>query len=352
LDAQEDEIDMSDGHDRAIPAVANDIPELLRRVRVPGLSIALVQDAMVTWVAAFGLTRLQPAQAVTLDTVFQAASLSKPLFASAVLGLAQRGQLDLDAPLTTYLSDPYVPDDPLLPAITARRVLCHMTGWPNWRPEGGPLVRVRAPGETFGYSGEGYNYLQAVVERIVGQPLDTFMQEAVLGPLGMDASTYRWAAPGDPRVAQAHDQEGQPRAPDVGDRPEASSSLHTTPSDYARFLCAMLISATGTGHAGAPRLIDMLQPQISLTTAVAWGLGWGLEETTQGLAFWHWGDNPGYKSLTVTSAVSRTGIMIMTNGDAGLGLCASLVRAIIGGDHPAFDWLATTFYDAPTLAAL
>ncbi len=335
---------MRDGHDIAIAAVANDIPGLLHRARVPGLSIALVQDDAVAWAFAWGLARLQPPLAVTPDTIFQAASLSKPLFAYAVLGLVHRGHLNLDAPLTTYLPDPYVADDSLLTAITARRVLCHLTGWPNWRPTGEPLVRLRPPGEAFGYSGEGYVYLQTVVERIVGQPLDAYMQEAVLGPLGMAASSYRWAAPGDPRVAQAHDHEGRPSQPYVGDRPEASSSLHATPSDYARFLCAMLNPSDAAGHLGALRVAGMLWPHAHPSDAVAWGLGWGLEDTDQGPAFWHWGDNPGYKSLTVTYVARRTGIVIMTNGDAGLGLCAHLVRAIIGGDHPAFAWLATTFY--------
>ncbi len=340
-----------DGRDVAITAVASAIPDLLRQTHVPGVSLALVRDATVASAVAWGLANLEPPQAVTTDTIFQGASLSKPLFAYAVLGLAARERLDLDAPLTAYLLDPYVSNDPLLPAITARRVLCHLTGWPNWRPEGGPLVRERTPGETFGYSGEGYNYLQAVVEHIVGQPLDAYMHEAVLGPLGMAASSYRWAAPTDPRVARAHDHAGRPSAAYIGDRPEASSSLHTTPSDVARFLCALLSPSTAA-HLGAPQLAAMLQPHVQLDNRVAWGLGWGLEDTDDGLAFWHWGDNPGFKSLVVAYPATQAGIVIMTNSDAGLGLCAHLVRAISGGDHPAFDWLATTFYDTSTRGAL
>lgn len=343
---------MRDGHDMAIANVASEIPDLLRRAHVPGLSLALVQDATLVEVAAFGLACLQPPQPVTPDTLFQAASLSKPLFAYAVLRLAAQGSLDLDAPLTAYLRDPYVPDDPLLPAITARRVLCHTTGWPNWRPEGSPLVRERAPGDTFGYSGEGYVYLQTAVEHIVGQPLDTYMQETVLGPLGMEASSYRWAAPDDPSVARAHDRAGQPSEAYVSDRPEASSSLHTTPSDFARFLCAMLVPTKGLDRRGAQGLADMLQPQVKLSNALAWGLGWGLEDTDSGAVFWHWGDNPGYKSIALAVPTKGTGIIIMTNGDGGLGLCDHLIRTIIGGDHPAFAWLATTFYGFPTLAAI
>lgn len=343
---------MRDGDNRAIIAVERDIPDLLQQAHVPGVSIALVQNAAVAWASAYGLASLQPPQEITTGTVFQAASLSKPLFAYAVLGLAARGHLALDAPLSAYLPHPSVRDDPLLPEITGRRVLSHLTGWPNWRPEGGPLTRVRAPGAAFGYSGEGYNYLQAVVEHIVGQPLDAYMREAVLGPLGMTASSYRWATPGDPRVARPHDRDGQPSDLYLGDRPEAASSLHTTPSDYARFLCAMLSPSSAAGHLDEAPLAAMLRPHAYLSDTVAWGLGWGVEDTGDGLAFWHWGDNPGYKSLTVTCAATRTGVIIMTNGDAGLGLGAHLVRALIGGDHPAFAWLATAFYNTSTLAAI
>jgi CubicO group peptidase (beta-lactamase class C family) len=338
--------------EETITSLVRDIPHLLREARVPGLSIALVRDAAIVWGAAFGQARTQPPQPATTGTIFQAASLSKPLFAYAVLGLAERGDLNLDTPLTDYLPDPYVPDDPLLSTITARRVLCHTTGWPNWRPEGGLLVRERAPGEAVGYSGEGYNYLQMAVEHIVGQPLDAYMREAVLEPLGMRASSYRWAGAGAPAVAAAHDRAGQPIVPYVGARPEASSSLHTTPADYARFLCALLDTTTGSGHLRTASVAEMLRPQVTIGPSVAWGLGWGLEASGDHGAFWHWGDNPGYKSLTVAEPAQRTGTVIMTNGDGGLRVCEQLARLILGHDHPAFAWLAATFYGAPTLAAL
>ncbi len=170
-----------------------DIPHLMERARVPGLSIAVVRDAAINWQRGFGVKRADKTAPVEADTVFQAASLSKPVFAYAVLKLAEQGKLDLDTSLTIYLPDPYVPDDPLLDRITARHVLSHTTGWPNWRTEGQPLRRERAPGEVFGYSGEGYNYLQRVIECLVGQPLDAYMTKTLLDPLGMTHSSYAWA---------------------------------------------------------------------------------------------------------------------------------------------------------------
>ena len=276
----------------------------------------------------------------------------QPSFAYAVLGLVERGDLDLDAPLSAYLPEPYVPGDPLLPAVSAQHVLCHKTGWPNWRPDGGPLVRENPPGRAFGYSDEGYIYLQAVVEHIVGQPLDAYMGEAVLAPLGMGTSSYRWAAAGTPSVARGYDRAGQPLEPYIGALPETLSSLHTTSSEYARFLCALLASGEGLGRLRAESLSEMLRPEVRLDPAAAWGLGWGLEHTAAGAACWHWGDNPGYKSLVFVVPARRQAVVIMTNGDRGLGLCEHVVGMTIGGEHLALAWLARTFYDVPHLALL
>lgn len=326
------------------------IPALMEQARVPGLSIALVRGGTTCWSRAFGHKDVGTMEAVGIDTVFQAASLSKPVFAYAVLQLAERGVIDLDTPLTTYLPDPYVPDDPLLDRITARRVLSHTTGWPNWRPANRPLKQDRVPGEGFGYSGEGYLYLQRVVEQVTGQPFDGYMRQALLEPLGMTRSSYRWAAPDDPAVAVAHDRDGAVRARYAEVPPEAASSLHTTAEDFARFLEAILLPGDEPWRLSPSGVARMLRPHVQLTHAVAWGLGWGLQVTRDGRAFWHWGDNPGYKSVTLTSLDARQGVVVLMNGDNGSTLWEPIVRLALGGDYPAFAWLAS-FYGVPTLVA-
>lgn len=326
------------------------IPDLMAQVHVPGLSIALVDDATVVWSRGFGLKKAGTAESVDTDTIFQAASLSKPLFAYAVLEMVERGELALDTPLTAYLPAPCVAGDPLLDMITARRVLCHMTGWPNWRPDGQPLVRDRVPGRRFGYSGEGYLYLQRVVERLFGRPLDAYMKETVLDPLNMAHSSYAWATPGDPVVATGHDRAGKPSDPFTAAEPESASSLYTTPGDFARFLCAMMITDDEPRRPRPESIAEMLRPQIRLNRAVSWGLGWGLEETGVGRACWHWGDNPGYKSFALAFPDMRAGLVVMTNGDGGVALWEPIVRLALGDSgHPAFAWLAS-WYGVPTLA--
>jgi CubicO group peptidase (beta-lactamase class C family) len=240
-----------------------------------------------------------------------------------------------------------VDDDPLLDQITARSVLGHTTGWPNWRRKGQPLARVRAPNSAFGYSGEGYSYLQHVVERLTGQPLEVFMREAVLDPLDMASSSYRWAPPDDPTTAAGHDRRGRPRRRLVDDRPMAAASLHSTAGDLARFVSALLAPGNQPGHLRPSSVVEMLRPHVRLNERISWGLGWGLQATADSDAFWHWGDNPGYKSFVLAYRAARLGLVMLTNGDGGLALCEPLLRAALGGESPALVWLAG-FYGVPS----
>ncbi len=340
-------------HDTAVDAVGDRLEAailaLMDRWHVPGLSITLVHDGAVAWRRCFGLKRAGAPTPVEPDTIFQAASLSKPVFAYVVLKMAERGEIELDASLTAYLPDPYVSDDPLLDRITARRVLSHTTGWPNWRPEGQSLRREGVPGEHFGYSGEGYVYLQHVVERVTGQPLDTYMKANLLDPLGMTDSSYAWADADDSAVASSHDREGKLCERYSGIRPEAASSLHTTPHDFGRFLMTMMTSGRELWRLHQESIVEMLRPQVRLNDRVSWGLGWGLEDTRNGRAIWHWGDNPGYKSFALAAPDVGRGLVVMTNGDGGAALWEPVVRLIFGDDRLAFAWL-TSFYGVASLA--
>jgi CubicO group peptidase (beta-lactamase class C family) len=319
------------------------IVRLMEQAHVPGLAIATVQGDTVDWHGEFGVRDAVTLAPVTADTPFQAASLSKPVFAYAVLKLVECGLLDLDRPLSAYVDEPFAPDDPLLDQVTARQVLCHTTGWPNWRPRGQPLRREHPPGERFGYSGEGYIYLQRAVEHLTGQSLAAFMQQALLVPLNLGHSQYAWSAEDDPAVATSHDDQGKPHPRYVGTSEEAATSLHTTATDFARFLAASFTPGTQPWQLGASLLAEMFHPQIAVGDRVAWGLGWGLEETPEGRAIWHWGDNSGYKNFTVAYPDSQRGIVILTNGNGGSRIWRPLVRLVLGGTHPAFAWLAARY---------
>src|SRR5579863_3808731 len=216
-----------------------DAPELMKKFGVPGLEMALIRRGKTTWLHAFGVKDAKTGQLVTNDTTFEAASLSKPVFAYGVLKLVEQGKLGLDVPLTTYLPKPYTTGDDRLAKITARLVLSHRTGFPNWR-DGDSLPIYFTPGERFSYSGEGYVYLQRVVEQITGKPLNDYMTEAVFEPLGMSSSSYVWKSSFDAVTATGHEANGKAVDKWKPNEAGAASTLNTTARDYALFVEAVL----------------------------------------------------------------------------------------------------------------
>ena len=190
---------------RLAAELARQIPEWLRQANVPGLSIAVIQDARLAWRRAFGVRDASSNVQVDNDTLFEAASMSKPVFAYVVLKLCETGVMDLDTPLTKYVSTRFLEGDPRLDLMTARHVLSHTGGFQNWRSEKSPLAIHFTPGSRYLYSGEGYNYLQTVVTTLLGQPFERYMRSRLFEPFGMTSSCYVWNDAVGRRMAQPHD---------------------------------------------------------------------------------------------------------------------------------------------------
>jgi CubicO group peptidase (beta-lactamase class C family) len=322
------------------------VPALMRKNNVPGVSLALIRDGRVYWVKSFGVK--DGDAPVTNDTTFEAASLSKVVFAYAVLKLADQGKIDLDTPLQHYLSAPYIEGDPRINKITARMVLSHRTGFPNWRPNEGLTIHFE-PGDHFSYSGEGFAFLAKVVEQITGRKLNDFVQEMVFTPLGMTSSSYIWRADYDARTAIGHDKDGKPQDKWKPKEANPASSLQTTAVDYARFMTALL-----DGKGLKPETLKQMEtPQVAVqanctpncfaagpvSTTVFWGLGVGLEKTSAGLAFWHWGDNGSFKAYMVGFPGHKSGLVMFTNSENGLSIAGDVVKAALASDQPGLEWL-------------
>jgi len=152
------------------------IPKLMEEAIVPGLSIALIKDAKLFWRRGFGVKDSASKEPVDNDTVFEAASVSKTVFAYAVMKLCEKGVIGLDTSLTRYAPKPFLEGDPRLELITARHVLSHTSGFQNWRSDKELLKIHFTPGEKHMYSGEGYSYLQSVVTHMTGQPIEPYMK--------------------------------------------------------------------------------------------------------------------------------------------------------------------------------
>jgi CubicO group peptidase (beta-lactamase class C family) len=347
----------------AIAKLEADIPSLLQQADVPGLSIALIRNGKLVWSGAFGVSNADTKKPVDVNTVFEAASLSKPVFAYAVLKLVDEGKLALDSPLNGYLGNNYdIVNDDRINLITARRVLSHTSGFPNWRDNDRTktlLIHFK-PGEKFSYSGEGMVYLSKVVEKITGLRFEEFMQQYALRPLGMTASSYIWRSRYDSLKAYRHDLlghlAGRNQPPDakedtVHDNGNAAASLQTTARDYAKFVIA-LMHGTGLKKSTWKQL---LTPQIRVDSTyppVAWGLGIGLETMPEGEYCWHWGDNGNAKAYVTAFLPARNAVVYFADGANGLSITKEILDDAIGGYHPAVAHLDYERYNSPARVLL
>lgn len=321
---------------------AEQLLRLAQRHHICGAAVAVIRQRKLQTIST--ASGCDPALTVQPDSVFQAASLSKPVFAYAVLKLAQQGRLALDAPVLQYLPQGYrhafdplqqgpaartdEVTDPRLHAVTVRMLLQHTAGLPNWAS--GPLRFEGEPGAGWAYSGEGYVLLQRAVEAVMTRPLDLVMQELVFAPLGMTRSSLRWT----PQVAEyllpGTKANGAPRKVVPLQQPVAAFSLYTTVGDYARFLVALLEDEKLLAMiADSPVDVD---PRLDLS----WGLGWGVERSADGVHLWQWGNNPGYRAFVIALPGAGDGLVMLTNSDGGLKLAEPLVRAAVPGEHKVF----------------
>lgn len=339
-------------HDPPMQALAEEMPRLLEQGNVPGLSIAVIRDGTLFWSGAFGVKSLETNEPVDTQTIFEAASLSKPVFAYAVLRLVERGEVDLDTPLAEYLPYKRLEHEPRYRQITARMVMSHSTGLPNWG--GDRLDLAFDPGTAWSYSGEGFVYLQKTIEHLTGLTLDEFARREVFEPLGMTHSGYVWQDAFEGNATARHSSQGNVSPIRRATEGNAAATLLTTAEDYARFLAA-IVNSEGL----KPETIDaMLRPEISVVSStwgddaearerVSWGLGWGLHPMEAGHAFWHWGDNGDAKAFTMTDYGSGDGFVYFANSNDGLSLAEVLAERVFGEPAWGMRWLGYEQHDDP-----
>ena len=333
----------------AIASLEKDIPDLMKAADVPGVSAALVRDGKLVWSKGFGVQNANGSEPVTNETVFEAASLTKVVFAYGVLKLVDEGRLDLDAPLNKYLGNNYevAPEDARIDQITARRVLSHTSGFPNWRSQGAKFLPINfAPGEKYSYSGEGFVYLSKVVEKLTGMKWQDYIEKTVLQPLKMTSSSFIWQDRYEKTGAYRHDMLGKTVNRNQGKDANAAASLRTTAEDYARFLIALL---NGKGLK-KKTFNEMFAPQVVVSEKspqVAWGLGTGLETTDDGKYFWHWGDQGTTKAYFTADLRRKDAIVYFANGMNGLSFTTEILADAIGGKHPAVAHLNYERYNSP-----
>jgi CubicO group peptidase (beta-lactamase class C family) len=329
--------------------VRDKIPLWLQESGIPGASLAVVADGKVVSVHSYGVKNSETNAPMDIRTVFEAASLSKQIFAHLVLQLCADGLLELDKPLVAYLAEPYFErlpgngapgggagtalDADYLKLITPRMVLSHTTGLPNWRQVDKPLRFYAAPGTRYAYSGEGFMCLQKVVEHVTGQSLQDLARARVFEPLGMAQTSFIWQTAYEKEAAAGHDKASKPlpfRRYDVG---YAAGSLYSTPQDYARFMAAVL---------DAPLPLQMQIPQVALNEQISWGLGWGIVTGDENV-LWQWGNNEIYWGFTCLLPARASGLVVLLNGENSLPFLERLIPEVEPALVPVFEHFLPNF---------
>jgi len=323
--------------------IDREAPRLLARHRVPGAAVAVVWRGRPAWARGYGFSGGAAAGRVTAATVFQVASVSKPVSALGILIVAARRRLDLDAPVAPRLRGWRFPASEYDPrGVTLRRLLSHtaglsVPGYPGHRPDrplpstiaslsgdsaGAGAVRLTArPGAEYRYSGGGYLVAQALVEDVTGRPFGAVMRDLLLEPTGMRASRY--GIGGEP-AARGHDANGRP-LPDY--RVElAPGGLRSTAPDLAHFLAALMAPTSGPiAHAV---VVEALTPAAG--TGGDYGLGFALRTLAGGdRMISHDGSNRGWRSLIVAFPDRQLGLVVLTNGDNGDAVTNGLLRLLV-----------------------
>lgn len=332
------------------------IRRLMSEGDVPGLSIVVIRRETIVSEKAYGFANAETRAPLTGQAIFESASLGKPVFAYAVLRLVDAGVLSLDVPLQQYLAEPVA--DERMKQITARMVLAHTTGFQNEVMPGQTLTVHFTPGSRFSYSGAGYLYLEHVIEKLTGKELPVLMQELVFTPLGMRDSGYVWIPEFETRKVFGHRASGrvaERRRPAVA----TVATLHTTPADFARFVIATmkgsgLKPATAQAMLASQSAVDescynCLKPGSGkISTALSWGLGWGIQRTPRRTSFWHWGENNGEFQNFAIGDRNGDGVVIFTNSGNGFSIMPEVISAVLGGAHPAFAWMGYERFDSPS----
>jgi CubicO group peptidase (beta-lactamase class C family) len=320
-----------------LPWLDSNVPELLRRYRIPAAAVARIDRGRVSFTRVYGERRR--GMAAGPNTLFNVASLTKPIAAEVLLRLSARGRLNLDAPMAAQWTDPDLANDPRATQLTVRMALRHRTGLPNWRTDtSNQLSFLQEPDSGFRYSGEGYSYAARYAERVTGTPFETLASRLVFAPLGMRDTAFTLSPGWRERAAYPHDSRGRELWPVVRLDWSAACCLHTTIGDYARFTAAVM-QGQGIDPAlhrarfmpGVDQRNEMcvgngLAPEMC-PTRIAMGLGWMIFGFGDETVITHTGINDGERAAVFFVPERDFAIVILTNGANGTRLIRDITAA-------------------------
>ena len=330
------------------------VAELMEEFGVPGVSVAVIQDFKIHWAKAYGVADVETGQLVDIETMFQAASISKPVAAMGVLRAVQDGLFSLDDNINDIL-DSWTLDGREFTRnrpVTPRTLTSHTSGlgdgfgFPGYDPEQplpttvqileghelsnvGSVFMEREPMTFYEYSGGGVTVMELALSDVRRRPFVDVLQEGVLAPIGMTRSSY--AQPISPEhnqnAARAHDNNGDSRGPKWHVYPEhAAAGLWTTPTDLARLIIEVQRSASGESNRVLSQ--SMIQEMLNPVGVGPFAVGFTVSKIGEGWYFSHGGSNWGFRALMLAHKVKGYGLVVMTNADQGSTVINEISRRI------------------------
>ena len=326
------------------------ITERMEYYKVPGVSIAVVDNGKIKWAKGYGVANTNTGTKVDTNTIFQAASISKPLSALAVLKLVENGKLDLDKDVNNYLEEWKVPENEFTinEKVTLRKLLTHTAGmtvhgFPGYKqtdtfPSVSQVLNGKGntpkifvdtiPGSIWRYSGGGYTVMQKIVEDVSGLNFDDYLDKNILTAIGMENSTFQQPLPSEyqKNASAAYDSEGKIIEGLWNNYPEqAAAGLWTTPRDLAAYCIEIQEIAAGKENG----IISKETVDKMLTKHKGeWGLGPGLQWEGDSLVFRHGGKNAGFTNDLIAYANRGKAVIVMTNADNGGKLMGEIIRSV------------------------
>ena len=336
------------------------LDELMQEFNVPGLSVAVVKNFDIHWAKGYGVADIETGAVVDIETLFQAASISKPVTAMAVLKAADDGIFSLDDDINTILTSWKLPVSEFTAgqSVTPRSLTSHTSGlgdgfgFPGYHPSDptpttvqilngespsnvGPVLMERPPLVAMKYSGGGVTLMQLALEDATGEPFAKLLQETVLGPIDMTQSSFEQplSAAWDRNTARAHDEEGDAMDAKWHVYPElAAAGLWTTPTDLAKFAIEVQKSLQGRSN----RVLNEItvREMLSPVGVGPFAVGFSIEKRGEGWYFAHGGSNWGFRAILLAHKIKGYGLVVMTNGSQG----ESLYKEVIQRVERAYEW--------------
>jgi CubicO group peptidase (beta-lactamase class C family) len=310
----------------------NETERWLKQKNIPALGIGFLKDGKIEQVSVFG--ELEKNKPAPVNTIWNVASMTKPITALVVLKLIDAGKLDLDEPIYNYYTDPDIANDPRAKKLTTRVILSHQTGFPNWRGNNsdGKLSFDFEPGTKYQYSGEGYEYLRKAIEKKFKKSLEILASELIFKPLKMNDTRFTWDKKMDStRFAKWHTETGELYETHKNTSANAADNLLTSVEDYSKFLLHIL-----NGAGISTKLYnEMVAKQVRINESKHWGLGWWIDENinnNKDFALVHGGDDIGVHTIAFIIPNTNKALLIFTNCDNGTDSFAEILVKFLGKD--------------------